>query len=55
MSEGVGERLVTVLLTLAVPEATDPEDSRGAGRRRRAEHRVAGSAHRVTYRRRARP
>ncbi len=24
--DGVGERLVTVLLTLAVPEAADPED-----------------------------
>jgi len=27
MPEGVGERLVTVLLTLAVPEAADPEDA----------------------------
>jgi len=25
--DGVGERLVTVLLTLAVPEAADPEDA----------------------------
>jgi len=27
MPGGVGERLVTVLLTLAVPEAADPEDA----------------------------
>jgi len=27
MLAGVGERLVTVLLTLAVPEAADPEDA----------------------------
>jgi len=27
MPEGVGERLVTVLLTLAVPEVADPEDA----------------------------
>ncbi len=27
MPAGVGERLVTVLLTLAVPEAADPEDA----------------------------
>ncbi len=26
-ADGVGERLVTVLLTLAVPEAADPEDA----------------------------
>jgi len=26
---GVGERLVTVLLTLAVPQTTDPEDAGG--------------------------
>ncbi len=25
--DGVGERLVTVLLTLAVPEVADPEDA----------------------------
>ena len=31
--EGVGERLVTVLLTLAVPEAADPEDAAAAVRR----------------------
>ena len=29
MPERVGERLVTVLLTLAVPEAADPEDAAG--------------------------
>lgn len=27
MPEGVGERLVTVLLTVAVPEVADPEDA----------------------------
>ncbi len=37
--DGVGERLVTVLLTLAVPEVADPEDGR-AGRRRRGDHRT---------------
>jgi len=26
-ADGVGERLVTVLLTLAVPEVADPEDA----------------------------
>jgi len=56
-ADGVGERLVTVLLTLAVPEVADPEDAAAlvadiaattgwrSGMR---------SGWRVTYRRRAR-
>ncbi len=56
--DGVGERLVTVLLTLAVPEVADPEDAAAlvadAAATTALEVRHA-SGWRDTYRRRARP
>jgi len=44
-ADGVGERLVTVLLTLAVPEVADPEDAAAATTAPEVRHAVGVEGH----------